>query len=369
MVEHDQVETVDLEFEQFARRKRDQRQLAHRRSVLFLGRSQHREVHQVDRRIGLEQRSPGPLAGVRRTRDQQHAQPVPDRVDRMGNPVVDRAEFVGPLRDLDFHDGLAGTREFERQLLVPLDRYVHGPERFAVNQNRYRNDGVRRDPGVLHPEPDADQVAHHPEGRRLFDHDPPVVLAAPAGQHQMERRRQRRPVRPGIRVVNLSVRDRDDRRQPMVGDIAALAGDHIEQACSAPACSLHPHDPDLEVGPALHGRLEVRKHPVPDRGPVAHTLAGAVVHDEHRDIGSRFACLANQGRIGKREQEHRHGKCAPPDAGGTDPQTPADQQHGHKSNGAEGPRVQQRINVKADGVSHHWPSRSRMVGTWTWSDL
>ncbi len=80
-VEDDQVELVELDLEQ----------LADRRGVLLLGRAQDGEVDQIDRRVGLEQVAPDPLASMGLARDQQHAQPVADAVHRHHGAVVDAA--------------------------------------------------------------------------------------------------------------------------------------------------------------------------------------------------------------------------------------------------------------------------------------
>src|SRR6185312_15368475 len=57
-VEDDQVELIDLLGKEFARRKRDQRQLIDRRAVLFLGWPQNREVHEIDGRVRLQEVAP-----------------------------------------------------------------------------------------------------------------------------------------------------------------------------------------------------------------------------------------------------------------------------------------------------------------------
>jgi hypothetical protein len=64
-VEDDQIKFVELDVEQFADRKGDQRQLADRRAVLLFRRPQDREVHEVDRGVGFEDVAPDALAGMR----------------------------------------------------------------------------------------------------------------------------------------------------------------------------------------------------------------------------------------------------------------------------------------------------------------
>ena len=61
-VENDEIELVELDLEQLARREGDQRQLANRRAVLLFRRAQDGEMHQIDRRVGLQEVAPHPQA-------------------------------------------------------------------------------------------------------------------------------------------------------------------------------------------------------------------------------------------------------------------------------------------------------------------
>ncbi len=72
-VEDDEVELVELDVEQLADRKGDQRQFADRRAVLLFRRAQDGEMDEIDRRVGFEDVAPHPLAGMRLARHQQHA--------------------------------------------------------------------------------------------------------------------------------------------------------------------------------------------------------------------------------------------------------------------------------------------------------
>ena len=69
-VEDDELKFTDLLLEQFAGRKRDQRQLVDRRAVLLFRRAQNSEMHEIDRGVRLEQVSPRALAGMRLAGDQ-----------------------------------------------------------------------------------------------------------------------------------------------------------------------------------------------------------------------------------------------------------------------------------------------------------
>src|SRR5262249_23750611 len=95
--------------EQFARRKGDERELVDRRTVLLFRRPQNGEVHEIDRGIRLEQIAPGPLAGVRLARHQQHPQLVANAVDRHYRTVVHQRELAVEPLGLDLDDVRAGV--------------------------------------------------------------------------------------------------------------------------------------------------------------------------------------------------------------------------------------------------------------------
>ena len=80
-VEDDQVELIELVLEQLAGGEGDQRQLVDRRAVLLFGGAQNGEMDEVDRGIGLEHVAPGPLAGMRLARHEQHAHVLAHALD------------------------------------------------------------------------------------------------------------------------------------------------------------------------------------------------------------------------------------------------------------------------------------------------
>ena len=89
-VEDNQIEFVQLFFEQLADRKGDQRQLIYRRSILLFRRAQDREMHQIDRRIGFQQIPPGALARMGFAADQQNPQPFAHARHHRGSHIVPR---------------------------------------------------------------------------------------------------------------------------------------------------------------------------------------------------------------------------------------------------------------------------------------
>ena len=119
-IEDDQVEIVDLFDEQFACREGDQRQFVDRRTILLFRRAQNGEMHQVDRGVGLQEIAPGPFAGMRFARDEQHAQVLADAVDDVDGAVVRRRHLARNLRDGEFHDVASAARHGEAE----GDRYA-----------------------------------------------------------------------------------------------------------------------------------------------------------------------------------------------------------------------------------------------------
>ena len=135
-VQDDQVEFVDLVQEQFAYRERDQRKFIQRRQIVLLRRPQNGEVHQIHRRIRLQQPPPGALAGMRFTGNQQHAQTVTHAVDLYHSAVVDcgdlALERIG--RQFDHRRASAADRDVDR--LLDTDRHTFDPNRLAIATDR-----------------------------------------------------------------------------------------------------------------------------------------------------------------------------------------------------------------------------------------
>ena len=131
-VEDDEVEILELDLEQLADRERDQRQLANRRAVLLLGWAQDGEMHQVDRRIGLQEVAPDALARMRLARHQQHAEPLADAIDLDDAPVVDLGQFAAAGLDRKLDDVGPGMVDVERHLDLAPDRRVDEPLVLAV---------------------------------------------------------------------------------------------------------------------------------------------------------------------------------------------------------------------------------------------
>ena len=373
-IEDHEVELAELDLEQLARGERDQRQLADRRAVLLLGRAQDRKVHQVDRRVGLEQVAPHPQARIGLARDQQHAQPVAHAVDEEHLPVVARGQLAGQRLGLDLEHRLAGPVQLERhrarraglhaQLLAHLAVLAQG------DGHRLARTFARQ---VVDAQGDLLLVAHHAVARHLLDQQPTVLLVALSGQQQVQRRVDAEALEVRRHVVDLAVGQDQDAREARAIDLGQGVAELLEQPRAALAVALHRGLDQLErvesfQGPAqlLHGLIDLRR-------PVADLLRGRAVDQQHRDVVERLPLLADHHRIGERQQaESQHG-AAPDHAARTPPQPEAD--HGcdrDRECCQQRPR-QQRHEAQRGAAGHrpiaHWPSRSSSAGTCTWSVL
>ena len=124
-VEDDEIEIVDLLRKEFARRKRDKRELIDRRAVLLFRRAKDREVHKVDGGIGFQEIAPGALASVRLAGNKQHAQVLAHAFGRDDDAVVGRRQFALDRLELDLDDVLAGVRKRHVDLHRPADFGAH----------------------------------------------------------------------------------------------------------------------------------------------------------------------------------------------------------------------------------------------------
>ena len=179
-VEDDQVEIVDLLDEQFARRKGDQRQFVDRRAVLLFGRPQNGEVNEVDRGIRFQQIAPGPFAGMRLARYEQHAQVFANAVDNGDGAVVGVGDFAVGGVDRQFDDIASGSgdHDVERHLLA--DRGAFDRNRLAVDRDA-DIDLAALAVGGDDPVGHLKRLADKAEARRILEADAAVLLVLVAG--------------------------------------------------------------------------------------------------------------------------------------------------------------------------------------------
>ena len=131
-VEDDQVEFVELDVEQFADRKGDQRQFADRRAVLLFRRPQDREMDEIDRGVGFEDVAPDPLAGMRLARDQQHPQAVAHAVDDDHRVIVVEGQLARARLDRELENVGPAVIDRQAQRNIAADRHRDLPRRAAV---------------------------------------------------------------------------------------------------------------------------------------------------------------------------------------------------------------------------------------------
>ena len=198
-VEDDQVELVELDVEQLADRKGDQRQLADRRAVLLLRRPQDREMDEIDRRIGFEDVAPDALAGMRLAGDQQHPQPVAHAVDDDDGAVVVERQLARAGLDRELEDVGAAMVD-RRRSAARRGRPAPSPGCGGPPSLRHGHDapGPGRAPAcraavrqILDPDRQLQLLADQAEARRLRDDEPAVALVGQAGEQHVQRRADR----------------------------------------------------------------------------------------------------------------------------------------------------------------------------------
>ena len=288
-VEDDQVELVELDIEQLADRKGDQRQFADRRAVLLLRRPQDREMHEIDRRVGFQDVAPDALAGMRLARDEQHAQPVAHAVDDDRGAVVRQRQFLRPGLGLDFQNVRAAVIDRDRQRHVAPDRHHHRMRRAAVLAPGDASLPFRR--RVL-PSGGAGRSSTRtvsgsslptsPKLGALRDREPAVMFVPVSREQHVQRRAQfagggvRR--RPGTSCTCPSVimTISGEALARHIGQAAAQRGEQLGAVAAAARLVLAgAHDPHIEVAFAAEPFAQRRQRPLAGRAPLADVLARA----------------------------------------------------------------------------------------------
>ncbi len=362
-VEDHQIEFVQLDLEQLARREGDQRQLADRRAVLLFRRPQDGEVHEIDRRVGLEQVAPDAQPRVRLARHQEDAQAVAHAVDEEHLPVVERGDLAGRRRGLDLEHGLTGAGELERQPVRGAGRYRQAFAHLAV---LLEGDGHRLVASLrqlLDAQGQRLRLVDHAVARHLFDHQAAVLLIRRAGQQQVQRRMEAEAPQARRHVVDLAVGQDHDRGQARAVDLRQAGGKRLEQSGAAFAARdrglHHLHVVQgFEVGTQLfEGGIDLLRSLVDGLGRRA-------VNQHRNDVAERLALFAHHHRVGERENaEQQHG-ATPQNAARAAPQPErAHRDHHRREHGQKRPWQKRRKRQR--GTVDHCPSRSSSAGICT----
>ncbi len=324
-VEYDQVEFVELDVEQFADRKGDQRQFADRRAVLLFRRPQDREMDEVDRGIGFEDVAPDPLAGMRLARDEQHPQTVTHAVDHDDGMVVVERQLARARLHCELENVGAAVIDRQCQRNIAVDRHGHLAWRAAVlapRHDRLALCGLRLVSGffrqVLNPDLQLQILADQAKARRLGDDEPAVAFVGQAREQNVQRRADRfggcfRVA--GGNIVNLSVGNHDDPREALSRHIGHGAGEGRKQTCpivAGPRLRLScPDHADIEVALARETIAQRRQRLFGRTPAIADPLARRFVDDNYGRVALRLSFFFDHRRVDEGGEQDRNGDQAP----------------------------------------------------------
>ena len=323
-------------------------------------------MNEVDRGVGFQEVAPGARAIVRLAGDQQHAQPVAHAVHRHRGAVVDQGKLFRPRLDLRLDDILAAA--FHGHFHAGGTAYRDGEGlRFAALETE--GDRGRALHGiVLDADHELHGLADNAVARGFLDHQPPVAGLAVAGHDMVDRRIDIQRVRAGGRVVHLAVADQDDAGDPVGRRAGQGRVDAVEQHGSV---STFPglHLDKVKQGIVFRLVAQGFDHGVGGLAATADIHAGRTVGHEHGDIGQRVAFLLHEGGIGQNERDAGNGQRTPDPAGQAHRAAGERGRQGEARQGRDRAPRQERGEVEGGDGGVHWPSLSRISGTWTWSAL
>jgi len=366
-VEDDEVEFVESYLEQLADRKGDQRQLGDGREVLRLRRAEDREVDEVDRRIGLEQRAPGALAGMRLAGHQQDAQPVAHAVHRHDGAVVLEREFARPRLGDQLEQALPAALEREVERVRAADRHRKDLRIAAVALHRHPRLARRRLGAVVDAHDDLDRPPDDGEARRAFDDQPPVALVAIAGDQRMDRPARR--LGRGGNVVHLAVGDQKGGGEARTRHIGECAIERFIEPRAVARCAGRAHDPQFEIAHGAHTVADLLDRGLGTRAPLADRLAWRFVDDHHRDVVQHLALFLDRVGIGEAKHQARGTERAPHGAARAPPPQDEQQKTDERPQHRERRPRQQRLEDDRKFGGVHRRSRSMIASMWTWSAL
>ena len=289
-------------------------------------------MHEVDRGVGLQKISPGPLRRMGLTGNQQHPQPVAYAVDRYQGPVVDGRQLAFRRSHRHFRQGRPGVVQLDRVGLVLADRNQGGFRLDSVDLElhlgrRPARGAVLAGVLVLDPVGDDHFLADDAVAGRVLDDQAPVGLVPLAGQQHMQRPAQARVSGGGGRfircalgrlapqflgqVVDLAVGDDDGPGEAMRRDFRRRRGQRIHQAGARPVVGGgigDLDDADLQVLLIVDGGHQF----LFGIGNLFQALAGFLarcpVDDDQCLVRLGFALFVDDAGVGQGQQQHAEKK-------------------------------------------------------------
>ena len=373
-VKDDEVELVDLLAEQLAGREGDQRQFVDRGAVLLLRGPQNREVHEVDRGVGLEQVAPCPLARVRLARDQQHAQFFAHAVDGDDRAVVDRGDLLAGVLglELDEVDAWMRHRHVDRGRLA--GHRLDPVDDLPVAPHLDRHGAPETGPDLVDPEADALGLADDPEAGAKRQRDAAVALVRPAGDQPVDGRGEAEVARARRDVVDHPVGHEQRARDALGRHVGDAVAERREQlGAVARRAVLAGLDPaHLDVPQALQPRFELLADLVGLDVAAVERLTARAVDDDRQHVGQRLAILAGERGIRQCEQQAGDRARAQPRAAGLPEHA---ERRDHEARDREGDKRGQGDQRGEIDVDVHWLSvipagaqRRAGIGFRLWSD-
>ena len=269
-------------------------------------------MHEIDRGVRLQKIAPGALARMRLAGYEQHLQTVADAFGRDDGAVVLDGDLALPRRHGELGVVASAMLDVDRHVDGPPGRDIHRFLRPVIARDRHRRRrAVRLHPLVLDPEGERLRLPDDAEARRPLDDQPPVGLAALAGDQGVQGPLVAA-VLEGFRdVVDLAVGHHQRAGIALGRDVGERPVERIEGARSFLVLALAGQDDrgaDLGVGEVRRGIGDLPRRVIGGRRAPADLLAQTFVDDEHRDVRQRFAVFLADRRIEERRRQRREGE-------------------------------------------------------------